>query len=304
MIQLDKILTESQNSDTQAIDQGTTLEILQLINQEDKKVPEAVAKILPEIAQAVDWIVESFQSGGHLFYLGAGTSGRLGILDASECPPTYNTPPEMVQGIIAGGQTAIFRAVEGAEDDVHLAETDLKARNFSKNDVLVGIAASGRTPYVIGGLKYAASLGAKTISLVCTDSSEMANFADLTLAVLTGPEAIMGSTRMKAGTAQKLVLNMLTTASMVRLGKTYGNLMVDVQATNLKLIERGKRIVMLATGCQREQAEIALQEANGSAKIAILMILTGTNAKEASKQLEMNHGFINQALNKGGTIRA
>lgn len=295
---LEKLLTESRNPDTLDIDRLSTLDVVTKINQQDKQVAEAVAKTLPQIAQAVDWIVEAMGNGGRLFYLGAGTSGRLGILDASECPPTYGTPPDLVQGLIAGGETAVFRAVEGAEDSLTLAEADLTARNLSVNDIVVGIAASGRTPYVIGGMRFAKTIGCRTVAVVCSPASEMETIADLTVCVEAGPEVIMGSTRMKAGTAQKLVLNMLTTATMIRRGKVYSNLMVDVQATNKKLVERAKRIVTLATGATREQAEFALADADGSAKVAIVMLLAGLSADEARQALVNAGGFVGKAVER------
>lgn len=293
---LEKLLTEARNSDSIDIDNRSSLEIVELINQEDQKVALAIQRILPDIAKAVDCIVAAIQAGGRLFYLGAGTSGRIGILDASECPPTYGTHPELVQGLIAGGTQAIFRAIEGAEDSDTLAAEDLKSKELNESDIVVGIAASGRTPYAIGGLCYAKSIGCRTISLTCSPDSEMSKLADHSLTVLTGPEVIMGSTRMKAGTAQKMVLNMLTTATMIGLGKVYSNLMVDVQTTNLKLKERAKRIVALAAGISSSQAEEALNAASGSAKLAIVMIMSGTSAEEASRLLQAGHGFVAKAL--------
>jgi N-acetylmuramic acid 6-phosphate etherase len=293
---LEKLLTEARNPDTLDIDRLSSLGIVEHINNEDRKVAIAIEHILPDIALAIDWIVAAIESGGRLFYIGAGTSGRLGILDASECPPTFGTDPELVQGLIAGGSQAVFRAVEGAEDSLALAGEDLQAKELTKNDIVVGIAASGRTPYVIGGLRYAKSIGCRTISLACSPDSEIGTNADLSLTVSVGPEVIMGSTRMKAGTAQKLVLNMLTTGTMIRLGKVYSNLMVDVQASNQKLVERAKRIVCLATGVSREQAEMALASAGGSAKIAITMLLLNITADEASHLLEQAKGFVSGAL--------
>lgn len=293
---LDKLLTESRNPDTLDIDQLSSLDIVTKINQQDQQVPIAVSKALPQIAQAVDWIVASFQTGGRLFYLGAGTSGRLGILDAAECPPTFGTPPELVQGLIAGGEPAILRAVEGAEDSLVLAAQDLTKRSLAPDDIVVGIAASGRTPYVIGGLTFARQTGCRTVAVVCSPNSEMSAIANLTICIETGPEVIMGSTRMKAGTAQKLVLNMLTTAAMIRCGKVYSNLMVDVQATNHKLVERAKHIVVLATGATREQAETALKQAGGSAKIAIVMLLAGMTAEAAKERLKATNGFVAGAV--------
>lgn len=293
---LEQLLTESRNPDTIDIDTLPTYDILAKINAEDKKVAFAVEKCLNEITIAVDWITEKFRAGGRLFYLGAGTSGRLGILDASECPPTYGTSPNLVQGLIAGGYRAVFCAVEGAEDSLTLAAEDLKEKQLSNKDIVVGIAASGRTPYVIGGLEYARKIGCRTVAIVCSPKSSLSQIAELTIAVLTGPEVIMGSTRMKAGTAQKMVLNMLTTAAMIKTGKVFSNLMVDVQATNRKLIERAKRIVCLATNCSREEAELYLSNAGGNAKIAIIMILTGLSAEDATKALAEHDNFISKVL--------
>lgn len=293
---LNTLLTETRNPNTMNIDQQSSLGIVTLINQEDLKVAAVIQDILPDIARAVDTIVTALRSGGRLFYLGAGTSGRLGILDASECPPTYGTSPELVLGLIAGGTPAILHAIEGAEDSPTLAAQELQDKKLNSSDVIVGIAASGRTPYVIGGLHYANSLGCSTISLTCTPNSQMGNIANLSLTVLTGPEVIMGSTRMKAGTAQKMVLNMLTTATMIRLGKVYSNLMVDVQATNLKLKERIRLIVTLATGVSQTQADEAIAAANGSAKLAILMLLANLSAAEASALLQQADGFVSEAL--------
>lgn len=295
-MKLENLLTETVNPATKHIDHASTLDIVKLINQEDHKVADAVEKILPQIAEAVETIVTALKAGGRLFYLGAGTSGRLGILDASECPPTYGTDPELVQGLIAGGNTAIFRAVEGAEDSLTLASEDLTAKELNRTDIVVGIAASGRTPYVIGGLTFAKSIGCQTISLTCSPESEMGKIADISLTVLTGPEVIMGSTRMKAGTAQKMVLNMLTTASMIKLGKVYGNLMVDVQSTNEKLKVRANRIVTLATGCTIEEAQEALFKASGSCKLAITMLLAGVSADKAADLLRKADGYVSKAL--------
>lgn len=293
---LNTLLTEARNPNTLNIDKQSSLGIVTLINQEDLTIATVIQDILPAIAQAVDLIVEAIQAGGRLFYLGAGTSGRLGILDASECPPTYGTIPELVQGLIAGGTPAILHAIEGAEDSLTLAQEDLQKKHLNSADVLVGIAASGRTPYVIGGLQYANSIGCPTISLTCTSHSEMAKIAKLSLTALTGPEVIMGSTRMKAGTAQKMVLNMLTTATMIRLGKVYSNLMVDVQATNFKLKERTRLIVTLATGVSPDEADTALAAAKGSAKLAILMLLADLPAEKAALLLEQSKGFVAAAL--------
>ena len=298
MIALEKLTTEQRNPATEHIDELPTLAMVALMNAEDKKVAEAVEKILPQIARAIDLIAEKLQKGGHLFYMGAGTSGRLGILDAVECPPTYGTDYELVQGLIAGGATAIFQAKEGAEDDPALGRADLEEAGFAAKDVLVGIAASGRTPYVKGGLAYAKELGATAIALACAEQAEIAELSDLALLPVTGPEVVTGSTRMKAGTAQKMVLNMLSTGTMVKLGKVYGNLMVDVKATNEKLAERALRIVMAAAGCQRKEAEAALRRAGGQAKLAILIALTGCSPAEGRLQLGMAQGHLAKALKR------
>lgn len=296
-IDLSKMVTESRNEASTHIDQLSTLEMLQVINNEDKKVPLAVEKTLPQIAQLVDKVTDAFQRGGRLIYSGAGTSGRLGILDASECPPTYGTPHEQVIGLIAGGHQAIFRAVENAEDKPELGEQDLKNINFNQNDVLVGIAASGRTPYVLGAMKYARALGATVAAISCNPDSPVSQAADIAITPIVGAEVVTGSSRMKAGTAQKLILNMITTGAMIRIGKVFGNLMVDVEATNAKLIERQTKIVMEATECDRQTAESALQQCDRHCKTAILMILSGLNADEARQLLAKNHGFIRTALN-------
>lgn len=298
MVNLEGIATEKRNTSTFHIDELSTIDMLTLINNEDKTVPLAIEKILPDIAKAVDVITKQLQSGGRLFYIGAGTSGRLGVLDAAECPPTYGVSHDLVQGIIAGGAPALLKAQEGAEDSLELCKKDLMERAFSNKDILVGIAASGRTPYVIGGLKHAKAIGAHTISIACSPNSEIAKLADIPLTVVTGPEVITGSTRMKAGTAQKLVLNMLSTGTMIKLGKVYSNLMVDLLATNKKLEERSIRIVMEATGETRETAQRALADSNGKAKIAIFMILTGLSPEDAKRELDNSNGFIAKALNK------
>lgn len=296
-IDLSKMVTESRNAASTHIDQLPTLQMLQVINNEDKQVPLAVEKVLPEIAQLVDKVADAFLNGGRLIYSGAGTSGRLGILDASECPPTYGTPHEQVVGLIAGGHQAIFRAVENAEDKPELGEQDLKNIRFNEKDILVGIAASGRTPYVLGALAYANKIGATTAAISCNPNSPIANAADIAITPVVGAEVVTGSSRMKAGTAQKLVLNMITTGAMIRIGKVFGNLMVDVEATNAKLIERQTKIVMEATDCDRATAETALQQCDRHCKTAILMVLTGLNADDARQLLSDNHGFIRTALN-------
>lgn len=297
-INLSKMLTESRNPNSENIDNCSTLDILKIINNEDKQVAFAVEKELPHIAQAVDAISQAFLKQGRLIYLGAGTSGRLGILDASECPPTYGTPPEQVIGLIAGGHPAIFKAVENAEDNTQLALADLKNIHFTAKDVLVGIAASGRTPYVIGGMQFAKSIGATVVSLCCNPNAPMTKIANIAITPIVGAEVITGSSRMKSGTAQKLILNMLTTASMIKIGKVYGNLMIDVEATNAKLIERQIAIVMQATECNRETAISALTQCHRHCKTAILMILANLNAEQAKQALSKNNGFIRQTLNK------
>ncbi|EPB0665343.1 N-acetylmuramic acid 6-phosphate etherase [Vibrio alginolyticus] len=293
---LSHLVSEGRNPDTMDIDLLPSLDIVQRINQQDKLVPLAVEKVLPEIAEAVDKITKAFKVGGRLFYIGAGTSGRLGVLDASECPPTFGTDPEMVVGIIAGGKEAMFRAKEGAEDDPTLGEQDLKENTLTQRDVVVGIAASGRTPYVIGGLEYANELGATTVALSCNPDSPIADIADIAISPVVGPEALTGSTRLKSGTAQKLVLNMLTTASMIRLGKSYQNLMVDVKATNAKLVARAARIVMQATDCTNQEAKTALKETDYDAKLAILMILTGLDKESATEQLNAKQGYLRKVV--------
>ncbi|MCM3704374.1 MULTISPECIES: N-acetylmuramic acid 6-phosphate etherase [Cytobacillus] len=290
-----KLNTEQRNPKTMEIDLMTTEEIITIINQEDTIVPNAIAREIPHIVKVVDEITESFKKGGRLIYVGAGTSGRLGIIDASECPPTYGTDPEMVVGIIAGGKEAMTEAVEGAEDDSEQGRQDVAAIQLSDKDVLVGIAASGRTPYTIGALQYGNEVGAVTVSVACTKDSEMGKISKYTIAPITGPEVVTGSTRMKAGTAQKLVLNMLTTASMIKLGKVYGNLMVDVQMTNEKLFKRAENIVKMATGASDEEARDALKEQNYHTKAAILQILTGLKGEAAAELLKKHNGYLREA---------
>ncbi|HIF9029595.1 TPA: N-acetylmuramic acid 6-phosphate etherase [Vibrio cholerae] len=293
---LSHLVSEGRNPDTMDIDLLSSQEIVERLNQQDKQVPLAVEAVLPQIAQAVDKITAAFKQGGRLIYLGAGTSGRLGVLDASECPPTFGVSDQMVIGLIAGGKEAMFTAQEGAEDNATLGAHDLQQIDFSSKDVLVGIAASGRTPYVISALEYANDLGATTIALSCNPDSPIAEIAQIAISPVVGPEALTGSTRLKSGTAQKLVLNMLTTASMIRLGKSYQNLMVDVRATNRKLIARAVRIVMQATDCQREEAEALLKESHNNAKLAILMHLTGMNYEQATAKLSQSDGFLRRAM--------
>ncbi|EBV1760514.1 TPA: N-acetylmuramic acid 6-phosphate etherase [Morganella morganii] len=295
-IDLTSMITESRNPASADIDSLPTLDMLRVINREDQTVALAVEKTLPQVAQVVDAVAQAFRLGGRLIYIGAGTSGRLGILDASECPPTFGTPAEQVVGLIAGGHKAILKAVENAEDNRELAVSDLKALNFSEKDVLVGIAASGRTPYVLGGMEYALSLGATVAAVSCNPDSEMSRLAGIAITPVVGPEVITGSSRMKAGTAQKLILNMITTGAMIRSGKVYGNLMADVEATNAKLVERQKRIVMAATECDRATAEQALAACDGHCKTAIVMILAQLSAGDAKALLAQHQGFIRDAL--------
>lgn len=295
-INLSQMVTESRNPASSQIDTLPTLDMLAVINSEDQKVPLAVAATLPEIARVVDLVVDAFACGGRLIYCGAGTSGRLGILDASECPPTYGTPREQVVGLIAGGHAAILQAVENAEDSPQMGEQDLRNLDFNARDVLVGIAASGRTPYVLGAIAYARSVGATAVAISCNPNSEMGQAADIAIEPVVGPEVVTGSSRMKAGTAQKLILNMITTGAMIRSGKVYSNLMVDVEATNAKLIQRQVNIVVEATECSPEEAEEALNQCQRHCKTAIVMILGGLSAPEASAVLSKNKGFIRQAL--------
>ena len=293
---LSTLITEQRNLNSMHVDSLSALEIVQLMNQEDKQVPLAIEKCLPQIAQAVECIVAAFQQGGRLVYIGAGTSGRLGVLDASECPPTFGVSPEMVKGIIAGGERALRHPIEGAEDSKSQAVVDLQTIHFSSKDVLVGIAASGRTPYVIGALEYAKSLGSATVSIASNPNSAMANIVDIAIDTVVGPEVLTGSSRLKSGTAQKLVLNMLTTASMILMGKCYQNLMVDVQASNEKLKARAIRIVMQATDCDKALAEETLKLADQNAKLAIMMILSGLDRAQAEALLEKHQGKLQRAL--------
>lgn len=293
---LAQLITEQRNPHTMNIDTLSALEIVQKMNDEDQKVALAVRENLAQIALAVEKIVHAFQKGGRLVYIGAGTSGRLGVLDASECPPTFGVPAEMVVGIIAGGERALRHPIEGAEDNKEAGVLDLQAVNFTEKDVLVGIAASGRTPYVIGALEYANTLGATTVSIASNPNSTMGQIAQIAIETLVGAEALTGSSRLKSGTAQKLVLNMLTTASMILIGKCYQNLMVDVQASNEKLKARAVRIVMQATECEREIAEQVLAETAGNVKLAIMMILANLNKTEAKALLSTTQGHLQTAL--------
>ncbi|SDI38873.1 MULTISPECIES: N-acetylmuramic acid 6-phosphate etherase [Proteiniclasticum] len=298
MIDLTKLTTEQRNPETMNLDQMTPLELVETMNREDQKVIEAVNKVLPEVAKVIEWTTEALRTGGRIIYMGAGTSGRLGVLDAVECPPTFGVSPDLVVGLMAGGEKAFVKAVEGAEDSETLGTEDLKNIGLHEKDVVIGIAASGRTPYVIHALRYARSLGVKTAIIACNKNSEMSKEADIAIEPVPGPEVLTGSTRLKAGTAQKLVLNMISTASMVGTGKAYENLMVDVMQSNEKLKTRAENIVMEATGCERETARTAIDEAKGSVKLAITSILLDTPVDEAEKALEKAKGHIRKAINK------
>lgn len=291
--------TEARNPASDNIDTLSAVEIARLMNRQDELVPQAVAREIPAIGQAIEVIANRLRSGGRLVYLGAGTSGRLGVLDAAECPPTFSTPPEMVLGLIAGGYGALTRAVEGAEDHPELAIEDLQRVGLGAGDVVVGIATSGRTPYVIGGLNYARQIGAFAIGLACNDGSALAGAADLMITPVVGPEVISGSTRLKAGTATKLVLNMLTTGTMVLLGKTYGNWMVDLKATNSKLIQRSRRMVALLTGLSEEQAEAKLRQCDGELKTAVVAHERDVSPEAARQLLSAAGGQLRQALASG-----
>lgn len=295
-INLKLMTTEARNEDTYNLDEMSSLEIVSIMNKEDAKVPEAISKHLKEISQIVDMAVDSLEKNGRIIYLGAGTSGRLAVTDASECPPTFGVSPDVVIGLIAGGEDAFIKAIEGAEDSLDLAVNDLKNLNLSKNDIVIGLAASGRTPYVLGGLKFAREIGAKTASISCNDHSLIGEYADVALEVVVGPEVLTGSTRLKAGTAQKLILNMISTAVMVRMGKVYENLMVDVVQTNEKLHRRAEKIVMDATGVDLDEAKEKLKVADGNSKLAITMILASCDKEEAIKKLENAKGHIKDAI--------
>jgi len=296
MVDLTKITTEKRNKNTKNIDMATTCEILKLINNEDKTVPLAVEKAIDQIADVVNIVTDAFRNNGRLFYIGAGTSGRLGVLDASECPPTFGVSHDLVVGIIAGGDEALRTAIEGAEDSKEEAVMDLKNNHLNERDVVIGIAASGRTPYAIGGLEYANQIGAKTACITTSLDSEIADVAQYPIEAITGAEPLTGSTRMKSGTAQKLILNMITTASMVKIGKVYENLMIDVQISNNKLVSRAKRIVMEITGVNEDVAEKYLARYN-SVKYAIFGILSHIEDKEKIEELlEEYNGNIRESL--------
>ncbi|SIO35180.1 N-acetylmuramic acid 6-phosphate etherase [Salinivibrio sp. ES.052] len=296
--QLKKLLSETRNPNTYGLDEQDTLGIVSMINEEDQHVAQAVKSQLPAMAEAVEHIAAAFNAGGRLIYMGAGTSGRLGVLDAVECPPTFGVNPAQVIGIIAGGEPAMFVAQEGAEDDPDAGKTDLSAHHVTPNDVVVGIAASGRTPYVIGALAHAKQQGAVTIALSCNPNAAINEHAKVAITPEVGPEALTGSTRMKSGTAQKLVLNTLTTAAMVKVGKCYQNLMVDVKATNEKLVTRSRLIVMEATGCDEQTATRTLTDAEGEVKVAIFMIIAAQDAKTAKQHLKTTQGRLRDALKR------
>lgn len=296
MIDLSVLVTESRNKETMGLDQMTPLEIVTVMNREDGKAVNAVGEVLPQIAQAIAWCTDSLKQKGRIIYIGAGTSGRLGVLDAVECPPTFGVSPDVVVGLMAGGTPAFVRAVEGAEDSQTMGEEDLKEIHLSPADIVIGLAASGRTPYVIYGLRYAKKIGCRTVAVSCNRDSEIGKEADLAIEPVSGPEVLTGSTRLKAGTVQKMVLNMISTGSMVGIGKVYQNLMVDVVQTNMKLITRAENIVMTATGCTREEARDSLEEAEGSVKLAITMILLQCGAKSAKTRLNRAGGYVRNAI--------
>lgn len=296
MIDLSVLVTESRNKETMGLDQMTPLEIVTVMNREDGKAVNAVGEVLPQIAQAIAWCTDSLKQKGRIIYIGAGTSGRLGVLDAVECPPTFGVSPDVVVGLMAGGTPAFVRAVEGAEDSQSMGEEDLKEIHLSPADIVIGLAASGRTPYVIYGLRYAKKIGCRTVAVSCNRDSEIGKEADLAIEPVPGPEVLTGSTRLKAGTVQKMVLNMISTGSMVGIGKVYQNLMVDVVQTNMKLITRAENIVMTATGCTREEARDSLEEAEGSVKLAITMILLQCDAKSAKTRLNRAGGYVRNAI--------
>lgn len=295
-LNLDALTTETRNRDTMNLDTMTPLEVVTAMNREDAKVPQAIAPVLPQIAQAVTWAIDSLKRGGRVVYMGAGTSGRLGVLDAVECPPTFGVSPDRIVGLIAGGEKAFVKAVEGAEDSRELGKGDLVALNITPADLIIGIAASGRTPYVLGGLDYAREVGCKTVAISCNAGCPIGKAADLAIEAVVGPEVLTGSTRLKAGTAQKLILNMISTASMVGTGKAYQNLMVDVMQTNEKLRVRAEKIVMEATGVDSETAAAAIAKASGSTKTAITMILAQCDVEEAEKRLEKAGGRVREAI--------
>lgn len=296
MLDLAKLSTETRNPATMDLDCMDPMEIASAMNQEDVHAVASVSEVLPQVAQAIEWATEALQAGGRIIHMGAGTSGRLGVLDAVECPPTFGVSPDVVVGLIAGGQGAFVRAVEGAEDNAALGADDLRGLGVTARDLVVGLAASGRTPYVLGGLHYARELGCKTVAVACNRGSQIGAVAELAIEPVPGPEVVTGSTRLKAGTVQKLVLNMISTGSMVRTGKVYENLMVDVQQTNEKLVTRAQNIVMAATECTRDEAVEALEQADGHVKTAVVMILAGLDARQAREALERTQGHVREAI--------
>ena len=295
-LNLKNMSTETRNQNTMDLDIMTPLEVVTVMNQEDAKVPAAITPALPNIAQCVTWAIESIEAGGRIIYMGAGTSGRLGVLDAVECPPTFGVAPEVVVGLIAGGEKAFVKAVEGAEDSRELGRQDLIDITLEKRDIVIGIAASGRTPYVLGGLAYAQEVGCHTVGISCNPGSAVGAAAELAIEVVPGPECLTGSTRLKSGTCQKLILNMISTATMVGCGKAYQNLMVDVMQTNEKLVVRAQNIVMEATGCEREVAAEKIAIAGGNAKTAITMILADCGLEEAKERLAKAKGHVREAI--------
>ncbi|MDB1940096.1 MULTISPECIES: N-acetylmuramic acid 6-phosphate etherase [Clostridium] len=296
MVDLTKLTTETRNKNTMNLDRMTSIEIAITMNKEDENVIKSIRDTLPKISEVIDMCAKALKGGGRIIYMGAGTSGRLGLLDAVECPPTFGVPSDLVLGLIAGGESAFIKAVEGAEDSKTLGVDDLKNINLTNKDVVIGLAASGRTPYVIHGVKYAREIGCKTAIVVCNKDSEMAKYSDVSIEVVVGPEVLTGSTRLKAGTAQKMVLNMISTGSMVAVGKAYQNLMVDVMQTNEKLVVRAENIVIEATDCDRDTARRALKEANGKVKTAVVMILLNCKYDEAEERLKRAEGHVRFAL--------
>lgn len=294
-VKIDHLKTESRNPRTLNLDIMSAMELIQIMNEEDQSVIDTIREALPQIEKGIQLVIRALRQNGRLIYMGAGTSGRLGILDAVECAPTFSTTDEVI-GIIAGGEKAFTKAVEGAEDSEEMAAKDLEDHHISGNDVVVAIAASGRTPYAIGALKYAKKMNAKCVSISCNKDAVISNYADAAIEVDAGPEVLTGSTRLKAGTCQKIILNMISTASMVGIGKAYGNLMVDMKATNRKLIERAKRIVIESTGCDMETAANTLEATGYDSKAAIVMILTGITKEEATLRIAENHGFIRKCI--------
>lgn len=298
MVDISQLATEQRNPHTLDLDTFSPLQIAQAMNTEDANAVEAVQRVLPAVATAIDWAAQALRSGGRIVYIGAGTSGRLGVLDAVECPPTFGVDPDVVVGLIAGGKNAFVKAREGAEDDPQQGKADLEAISLSERDFVIGLAASGRTPYVIGALTYARELGSKTAAVACTPESKTGKVAELAIEPITGPEVLTGSTRLKAGTAQKLILNMVSTGAMTLTGKVYQNLMVDVKQTNEKLRARALNIVIAACGCDTDRAAQALSEANGSVKLAIASILLNTDTERAEQALAQANGHVRVALDQ------